>query len=77
MKLSWTIEDEWLEWYRLTPEERWRESEQLWQFYLSLGRSLDPEPDSESPFDTLYSPSQSVTDGRSGMYSLRRSRIQP
>ena len=41
---------EWAEWYRLTPVERWLESEKLWQTYLALGGSLDPEPDTQSPF---------------------------
>ncbi len=41
---------EWAEWYRLTPIERWLESEKLWQTYLALGGSLDPEPDTQSPF---------------------------
>src|SRR4051812_16416268 len=41
---------EWAEWYLLTPQERWRETERLWQFYLSVGGSLDPEPDSQTPF---------------------------
>ena len=36
--------EEWAEWYRLTPQERWRETERLWQFYLSVGGSLDPAP---------------------------------
>ena len=31
------------EWYRLTPLERWRESEKLGQIYLDLGGSLDAE----------------------------------
>ncbi len=52
MKPSWQIEDEVLEWHQMTPAERWRESQKLWAFYLSVGGSLDPEPDSESPFDT-------------------------
>jgi hypothetical protein len=43
-------EPEWAEWYRLTPAERWSESEKLWQIYLELGGSLDPEPDTQSPF---------------------------
>ena len=43
--------DSWKEWYRLTPLERWRESMKLWEFYLRVGGSLDPEPDSQSPFD--------------------------
>jgi hypothetical protein len=41
---------EWAGWYRLTPAQRWLESEKLWQTYLALGGSLDPEPDTQSPF---------------------------
>ena len=77
MKVSWMIEDESLEWYRLTPEERWRETQELWLFYLSSGGSLDTEPDSQSPFDPLYSWRESAADGRSGLRAVRRGRIQP
>jgi hypothetical protein len=41
---------EWAEWYRLTPAERFRESMKLWETYLALGGSLEPEPDTQSPF---------------------------
>jgi hypothetical protein len=44
------VGDEWAEWYRLTPVQHWLESEKLWQTYLALGGSLDPEPDTQSPF---------------------------
>jgi hypothetical protein len=44
------VGEEWAEWYRLTPAQRWAESEKLWQNYLALGGSLDPEPDTQSPF---------------------------
>jgi hypothetical protein len=44
------VEGEWAEWYRLTPVQRWLESEKLWQTYLALGGSLDSEPDTQSPF---------------------------
>ena len=44
------IREEWAAWYRLTPQARWRESEKLWEVYLYLGGSLDPEPDTQSPF---------------------------
>lgn len=40
-------------WYRLTPVERWMESERLWATYLTLGGTLDPEPDTQSPFHWL------------------------
>jgi hypothetical protein len=50
--------EEWAEWYRLTPQERWLESERLWATFLALGGSLDPEPDPQSPFDVAFSRGQ-------------------
>src|SRR5438876_8018183 len=44
------------EWYRLTPVQRWLESEKLWQTCLALGGSLDPEPDTQSPFFDARAP---------------------
>ena len=38
------VPEEWAEWYRLTPLERWRESQKLWRQYLDKGGSLEPEP---------------------------------
>ena len=43
------IEEE-TEWLNLTPNQRLLETTKLWQFYVALGGSLDPEPDSQSPF---------------------------
>lgn len=37
------------EWARMTPAQRFAESTGLWAVYLSLGGSLDPQPDSQSP----------------------------
>ena len=68
-------EDEWMDWYRLTPLERWRESEKLWAFFLSIGGSLDPEPDSESPFYDDQTPSPRPVDGRTVLRILRRGGI--
>ena len=66
---------EWAEWYRLTPVQRWLESERLWQTYLALGGSLDPEPDTQSPFfDARASRSRSAH-GRTGVRVLRRGRV--
>ena len=42
--------DEPEEWISLSPAERFEESAKLWKIYLSLGGSLDPQPDSQSPF---------------------------
>ena len=44
------VGDEWAAWYRLSPVERWRESEQLWQFYSLFGGSLDTQRDTQSLF---------------------------
>lgn len=44
------VGEEWAAWYRLSPQERWHESEKLWELYLALGGSLDPQPDTQSPF---------------------------
>jgi len=41
------VGEEWAEWYRLTPAQRWTETSRLWQTYLALGGSLDPEPDTK------------------------------
>ena len=64
--------DEWEEWYRLTPLQRWEESQKLWPTYLALGGSLDPEPDSQSPFDDPETWRESAAHGRPGVRVLRR-----
>jgi hypothetical protein len=69
------VGEEWAEWYRLTPLERWRESEKLWQIYLSLGGSLDPEPDTQSPFFDAEEWRALSFDGRPGMRVIRRSGV--
>ena len=66
------VVDEWDEWYRLTPLQRWEESQKLWPTYLALGGSLDPEPDSQSPFDDPETWRQSAANGRPGVRVLRR-----
>jgi len=65
-------EGEWVDWYKLTPLERWHESDKLRTYYLSLGGSLDPEPDSQSPFDAGSPPSPRLVDGRPSLRVLRR-----
>ena len=66
------LDPEWQEWYALTPLERWQETSKLWAFYLSVGGSLDPEPDSQSPFDALYPRSPVPADGGTGLRVIRR-----
>lgn len=67
--------DEWTDWYRLTPLERWQESQKLWEFYLAVGGSLDPEPDSQSPFGVEPEPRPLPVDGGAGLRVLRRGRV--
>ena len=38
------------EWLSITPRQRILETTKLWRLYLSLGGSLGPEPDPQSPF---------------------------
>ena len=66
------VGEEMAEWYSLTPQERWGESAKLWEVYLSLGGSLDPEPDTQSPFFDPSTPSSRPADGRAGMRVVRR-----
>ena len=65
---------------RLSMQERWRETQKLWQFYLSVGGSLDPEPDSQSPFyftdDWNSSPLRGHPDMNAVWRALIRKRIR-
>ena len=67
--------EEWAEWYRLTPIRRWHETQKLWRTYLMLGGSLDPEPDTQSPFYDPGAPRSSAAHGRPGMRIVRRGGI--
>jgi len=60
---------------KLTSLERFRQSEILFTQYLTMGGSLDPDPDPTSPF---YDPETSITGaayGRPGLRVLRRGSI--
>ena len=68
-------EPEWAEWYRLTPQQRWEESQKLWSTYVALGGSLDPEPDTQSPFFDADTWRPMPPDGRPGVRVVRRSGV--
>ena len=72
MKNGLAVEDEWLDWYRLSPAERWRETTRLWSFYVEVGGSLDPESDSQSPFNTLFAQGARAPYGRASLRLVRR-----
>ncbi len=67
--------EEWAEWYKLTPRERWSHSLKLWDVFLFLGGSLDPEPDSQSPFYDSKTPGSMSPHGRPGLRVIRRSGV--
>lgn len=69
------VEDELLEWYLMTPQQGWSESQRLWATYTLLGGSLEPQPDSQSPFDVRGSWGRGAADGRPGVHSVRRSGV--
>lgn len=64
--------EERLEWYRMTPEERWIENERMWSTFFELGGRLDPEPDRQSPFFASGERDPEPPDGGPGMHPLRR-----
>ncbi len=68
-------EPEWVAWFALTPQERMAESAKLWEQYLAMGGSLDPDPDPQSPFFFPEDYEPSPPDGRAGVRILRRSGI--
>lgn len=72
MDYDWVESEEWAEWARLTPAERFAESAKLWEIYLALGGSFDPEPDSQSPFDFPELERAVPPDGRAGVHFVRR-----
>jgi hypothetical protein len=39
-----------LDWYSLSPAERFVESQKLWEVFVLFGGNYDPEPDTQSPF---------------------------
>jgi hypothetical protein len=75
MNMELDISPEWQSWYLLTPEERWRESSTLWTTFLSLGGSLEPEPDTDSPFFDAASWCPLPADGRPSLRVLRRCEV--
>src|ERR1700758_5282436 len=66
-----------LEWWSLTPAQRFVESAKLWATYRALGGSLDPEPDWQSPFYDPETPGAGPADGGTGVHPVRRRRVQP
>jgi hypothetical protein len=65
------ISGEWLDWYLMTARERWRESGRLWHTFISLGGSLEREPDTDSPFFDAEEWRALPVDGRPGLRVLR------
>jgi len=69
------IEEEVLEWYLLSPQERWAQSMRLWDTFYKLGGRLEPEPDTQSPFHDGQARRRESADGWTGLHSVRRSGV--
>src|SRR3990172_2263946 len=65
---KYEIRPEDIEWWSLTPAQRLSESEKLWATYLGLGGSLDPEPDTQSPFHFPEASGSGAAHGRAGVH---------
>ena len=61
-----------IDWIKLTPEKRFRETTKLWDFYLAMGGSLDIQPDPQSPFYFPETQGKSASHRRAGKHNLRR-----
>jgi hypothetical protein len=68
-------EPEWADWYLMTPAQRWAESTKLWELYMVMGGSLDPEPDTQSPFFDAATWRPVSLDGRPSLRVIRRSGV--
>ena len=69
------VGEEWADWYAMTPQERWSATDAMWDTYLMLGGSLDPEPDPQSPFFNEEEWRANLADGRPGVRVVRRGGI--
>jgi hypothetical protein len=66
------VDPEVLDWYRMSPQERWTESMRLWSTFHLLGGRLEPESDSQSPFYDAGARRAGTAHGRPGLHSVRR-----
>jgi hypothetical protein len=69
------VDPEVLDWYRLSPQERWTESMRLWDTFRLLGGKLEPESDTQSPFDDARTRRGGAAHGRTGLRAVRRSGV--
>jgi hypothetical protein len=69
------VGEEWAEWYRMTPQQRWAEQDRLSTIYLALGGTFDPEPDTQSPFFDEDEWRALYGHGRPGVCVIRRSGV--
>ena len=70
------VEEEVLEWYRMSPQERWAESMRLWDTFYLLGGQLEPDVfDSQGPFYDAGAQDGDPADPRRSLRALRRSGV--
>ena len=66
------IEPEQLEFYLMTPQERFDNFLMLFDHYMLCGGTLDEEPDTQSPFFDAKATIKGSSDGRPSVHILRR-----
>jgi len=66
------VEEEVLEWYRMTPLERWEESMRLWSTFRLIGGRLRPDPAIQTLARDAQTRGASRADGRTPVRVIRR-----
>jgi|LGVF01.1.fsa_nt_gb hypothetical protein len=64
------VEEEVIDWYAMSPRERFLESQKLWEVFRLLGGDYDPEPDTQSPFYVFEVQGSGAVDRGSGLHPL-------
>lgn len=64
-----------LEWFSLSPAERWQASMEMWETFLFLGGQLDPITDPDSPFSDDETVLSGRKEERPGLRVIRHGKI--
>ena len=64
--------EEWAEWMRMSPSQRWVASNRLWDTFTTLGGRLSDDADSDGPVRNAEARGAVAAHGRPSVHPLRR-----